>query len=1139
MGGKTLATVITAAALGFAGWHEGLATRTLLARGPAAPQASGTSREAAYRAVNIGVARLEQYDFDAAAASFQDALRVAPDLPLAHLDLALALFYGGKPDAARIEAEAAAAKLSLPQPHYLLGLIARAQDRPEDAVRAFRKALELDPADVGTKVNLGQVYTQQRQYAQAITLLREAIATEPYNATAAYGLAMALTRSGDPGGPAAMQRFEALRSTPYARTYSQTYLEQGQYAEALASTGAEPDLVDPAPPAVTFADATDDALRGSRPAAAAAPGSVVLVDIDNDGDLDIVEGGADGLHLFRNTAGSFADASEGALAALVTGPVSIAAAGDYDNDGRPDLFVGTAGGNRLLHQRENGTFENAAGAGLAPFPQRARSAAFVDVDHDGDLDLYIVGEPSQDTAAAAPRNQLLRNNGNGTFTDITTEAQVGAGPAGGIAVVPTDFDNRRDIDLLLVRSNGRPVLFQNVRDGSFRDASTEAGLPGAAAYSAVAAGDINKDGFTDFFFGRPDVPGVFAMSDGHGRFVTRDAPAESAAAVAAAFIDYDNDGLIDLLVIRRGGSRVFRNLGDRWADMTSRAGLDTPALQLPASSGIQAAAVGDLDGDGDTDVLLRLATGALRVWKNEGGNKLHSLRVRLEAQQSNRSGAGTKIDIRAGSLRQRFESSAAVPAAAPADIIFGLGTRPGADVVRVLWPSGTVQAEVPQAPQAPGMPTVMVTELNRKPSSCPYLFTWNGSAFQFVTDFMGGGELGYWLAPGEHAAPDPDEYVRIGADQLRAHDGRYDLRITNELEEALFVDKIQLVAVDHPEGVAVFPNEGLKEAPLPPFTLTTTRGAHPPVSAVDDHGHDLRSRLSAVDRVYADDFPLIQPRGYAERHTLTLDLGPDANRAVLLMTGWTDYAFSSDNIAGFQQGLVLKAPALEAKNADGTWRTVVADIGIPVGRPQTVVVDLRGKLAGAREVRVVTNMRVYWDQVLVDTSGINESTKITRLDPASADLHWRGFSAEITPDGREPYLYDYNRVSRDANWKVMPGRYTREGDVRPLLRASDDMFVVSRPGDEIALSFDASALPALPTGWARTFLLYADGFSKEMDINSASPHDAGPLPFHAMTQYPYSASEHYPRTARHLEYLARYNTRVVHSELPPLAIAGR
>jgi len=116
----------------------------------------------------------------------------------------------------------------------------------------------------------------------------------------------------------------------------------------------------------------------------------------------------------------------------------------------------------------------------------------------------------------------------------------------------------------------------------------------------------------------------------------------------------------------------------------------------------------------------------------------------------------------------------------------------------------------------------------------------------------------------------------------------------------------------------------------------------------------------------------------------------------------------------------------------------------------------------------------------------------------------------------------------------MTGRYTREGDVRELLLKSDDMFVVSRPGDEISLSFDAQALPPLPAGWTRTFLLYADGFSKEMDINSASPDQLAPLPFHGMSRYPYPATEHYPLTDERRRYLEKYNTRIVTSAVPSI-----
>jgi hypothetical protein len=393
--------------------------------------------------------------------------------------------------------------------------------------------------------------------------------------------------------------------------------------------------------------------------------------------------------------------------------------------------------------------------------------------------------------------------------------------------------------------------------------------------------------------------------------------------------------------------------------------------------------------------------------------------------------------------------------------------------------------------------------------------------------------MGHLEVPGIYNLPDPDEYVRIPDRLLKERNGRYELRVTNELEEAIFIDQLQLVTVAHPLDVQVYPNEGLTGPPYKPFKLYSTRAAQPPVSAVDEHGHDVLSRIVDLDRRYPDDFRLHDIRGYADEHTLTLKLVNDgAEKIVLLLTGWTDYAWSSDNLAASQSGRSLKPPALQIRDKNGDWRTVIENIGIPVGRPQTVAVDLTGKLKTTREVRIVTNMRIYWDQILVDTSGGGFPLQSTRLDPAMANLRWRGFSHELSPDGQQPMGYDYNQVSFTSPWKVMPGRYTREGDVRTLLRKSDDMFVVARPGDEISLEFAASALPPLRKGWTRTFLLYADGFSKEMDINSASPDQVGPLPFHAMSRYPYSWPEKYPLTSERRRYLKEYNTRVVVSPVP-------
>jgi len=1169
-----------------------LARQSLAGRQPQSAPAA-TSRENAYRENNIGVALLEQFKYKEGAEAFKRALQIDPKLSLAHINLSIALY--NVPDLPGAEREAKTALTfapNAPQPYYILGLIAKTT-KPPEAMAAFQHVLKIDANDVGANINLGQIYSQQKKYPEAIAAFRVAIGVEPYNGSALYGLGQALLRSNQRDeGQAVTQRFKELRERGSATSIGNNYLEQGRYAEAVASTGAEAELVDRATPSVTFRDATNTILPGlpdtpnsaasspvssvifgrqfkpgelsdaaRREIAAALGGNATLFDFDGDGDLDLFWVTPTEQHLYRNDGGKFIDVTNqsGALGAKFSGTPIGAVAGDFDNDGKPDLFVIRDGSLSLYHNDGGGKFSDVTSAAAIPaYPYLPSSVAFVDVDHDGDLDIFVTGLADlskapkaaasvvfPDDFAGAP-NLLLRNDGNGKFTDVTATARLNTvGHA--VAVVPTDFNNRRDMDLLVVNYGKAPDLFSNQRDGTFRNVAKDVSLDVDGHWTSVAAGDVNKDGFTDFFFGRADGPGLFAFSDGKEKFKTTVAPSGSEAARAAQFLDYDDDGLLDCVMLTARGLRVWRNVGNvgnianGWNDTTERA--VAVGVEVPGTGRLFAA--GDIDNDGDTDIIVGSSSGNLRLGRNDGGNANHSLHVNLTGKVSNRSGVGAKIEARAGSLIQKLETSSASPAVAPADVLFGLGKRLTADAVRVLWPAGIVQAETEIAKpanatdpkKAVSFVTLPVTELDRKPSSCPYLYAWNGERFEFITDFMGGGEMGYLEEPGRHNTPDPDEYVRIRGDQLKERNGRYELRVTNELEEALFADRFQLVAVTHPQGVEVYPNEGMTDPPRR-FKLFATRGAHAPLAAVDDHGNDVLSRISRMDRQYPDDFRRDPIRGYADEHTLTMKLAETGtNRStgsgmVLLLTGWTDYAWSSDNVAASQSGKTMTLPSLQVRDANGVWRTVIEDIGIPVGRPQTVTVDLTGKfLSASREVRIVTNMRILWDQILVDTSGGELPVWMTRLDPTSATLRWRGFSREGSSDGREPFGYDYQQVSFTSPWKVMPGRYTREGEVRELLLKSDDMFVISRPGDEISLSFDARKLPPLPAGWTRTFLLYSDGFSKEMDINSASPDQVLPLPFHGMTKYPYSEPEAYPMTAARRAYIDRYNTRMVTAEV--------
>jgi tetratricopeptide (TPR) repeat protein len=1151
------------------------------------------SHEDAYRANNLGVALLEQFKYQEAADTFRRALRIDPKLAIARINLSIALY--NVPD---LEGSQRESKIAIdlaptaPQPRYISGLVARAQNRMDDAVAAFQRVLQMDPKDVGANVNLGQLYMQQRKFAEAVTALRVALESEPYNTTALYNLATALLRAGQRDeGQRMMQRFQELRQRGAGTTIGQNYLEQGRYADATASTGAEPELVDSNVPAVSYTDGTANVFdkptvpKSEESASAANPdaqpiksraeasvgegGGLTLLDFDGDGDLDLLRITPNAPRLYRNDGGKFSDVTgpSGLLAANQKGTAGGAIAGDYDNDGRTDLLLLRGAGGSALYHNDGGKFSDATKtAGIPVYPFLSKSAAFVDTDHDGDLDIFIAGyaDPSReskgganaqgsspDNLVGAP-NMLLRNNGNGRFTDITGEAKVAGPVAHAVAVVPTDYDNRRDVDLLVVNYGEAPKLFKNMRDGSFLNVATEVGLDIKGRFSCAAAGDVNKDTYTDFFFGEAGGPGLFVVSDSRGRFASAPASAGAENADAAQFLDYDNDGLLDLVTLSDKGARVLRNLGGKWVDVSEQA--ISPGLRVKsevrAMAGQRVLVAGDIDSDGDTDLMTSESPEEIRFARNEGGNRNRSVRVRINGRVSNRNGVGAKIEMRAGSLMQKLEVYAAAPAPAPADLVFGLGKRTAADAVRVLWPAGIIQAEteitqaVAGGDAGKGQPVhaLIINELDRKPSSCPYLYAWNGERFEFITDFMGGGEMGYWQAPGGHFnTPDPDEYVRIRGDQLKPRQGRYELRVTNELEEALFVDRLRLIAVAHPAGVEVYPNEGMVNPPLPPFKLYATRDARPPVSVTDEHGHNVLSRVAKLDRQYPDDFRLDRIRGYSEEHTLTLKLDDDARgaqRILLLLKGWTDYAFSSDNVASSHAGKRMMPPALQVKDANGRWRTVIDNIGIPVGRPQTVPVDLTGKfLTRSREVRIVTNMRIYWDQILVDTSSGDFPTELTELEPATANLRWRGYSAEVSPDGREPFGYDYERVSFNSPWKVIPGRYTREGDVSELLRLTDDMFVISRTGDELSLSFDATRLPPLREGWTRTFLLYADGFSKEMDINSATPDQVAPLPFHGMSKYPYPATESYPLTEERRSYLERYTTRVVAAPVPRIESA--
>jgi hypothetical protein len=276
----------------------------------------------------------------------------------------------------------------------------------------------------------------------------------------------------------------------------------------------------------------------------------------------------------------------------------------------------------------------------------------------------------------------------------------------------------------------------------------------------------------------------------------------------------------------------------------------------------------------------------------------------------------------------------------------------------------------------------------------------------------------------------------------------------------------------------------------------------------------------------------------AEMHTLDLDFGKAApsNHAVLMLDGWFDWPDGSTFMAAAQEHKDLIFPYLQVKDASGNWKTVVQDMGMPSGRQKLMAVDLDGKfLSGSREVRIVTNLCAYWDEIFLVENGAAPPVKLTTLPIQSADFHFRGFSRAVIPANRmEGETFDYNSVSATTMWNPTPGNYTRYGDVKPLLDELDDRMVIMGSGDEIQLRFRATGLPPLPNGWKRDFLLLVDGWAKDADANTAFSQTVLPMPFHAMTSYPYPAGQSYPHDPVHYEYQKEYNTRPALRLIRPL-----
>ena len=1167
----------------------------------AAGAASAQPSEEIARLRNLGYAQLENERATEAESTYRELIELAPEEPLGHANLGVALLRQDQHEAALASIDRA---LALGGDRADLRLIRAdilywwASGSNEDALADYRRAARAAPDDPETQYalfrhaeNMSGAEADRRIALDRLQRLRpdnlvvlllsgaEALAdADRGSASDAYLRVRELIWQAQPIAERAISEvLDALeaddldRARRFAPRLRNVLLETPGWRSSLAEVytniqgipverfEGEESIGDfgPARPARFRATRIDNAPTVGR--------ALEVADFDGDDRADMARvaagAGADDpasqLKLRRAGAG---------YATPVDAPASsgrFLVVGDPDNDRRLDLIsVGDPLAVWQIDDDEGDTPQlvDASDRFLAG-PLSVTAADLIDFDSDGDLDLAVA------RTGGAP--DLLRNVSGEEIFEGPLEA-LGQRSLPEVEarrfhhLQATDADRDGDTDLLLAHDTG-VLWLDNLRQGRFAERTPPSPSPGLfgrlislvsadeEARSPLSTGgpvrvvrtaDLDRDGVPEFLLAGAST--VILRRDEDGALAPFPLAPESTAlpegATDLALLDADNDGRRDLALVADGELRVLTQTSDSGPD-----GLDFRLAQvtgLPRNAGLAAVRAEDLDDDGDLDLVAAGAGGLYRI-ENLEGSENNWLRVRLvgldvAGQKNNVFGRGATIEVRSGSVSQYFEVDRPITH-------IGLGNRRRADLIRVVWANG-----VPQNRLDPGENMTIVEEQVLK-GSCPFLYTWDGEKITFVTDLLWGAPLGMPLADGVWSGYDPDELVRV--DGAAPRDGFYDLRITEELWEAAYIDRTRLWVIDHREDVAVASNlrivPGQGHIGRPPDEVVASGGIRPVVQAIDGRGRDVTERVRARDEVYADGYQRSRYQGHAaEPWAFTFDLGEAPGKPVRLwLDGWVFPADASLNLAIAQAvehgDLEMVLTRLEVETADG-WQILLDPMGFPPGKTKTMVVDTPPLPAGASKLRIVTTRWLHWDKVawsmdlggtgnpdvvvqprLEGGTGSSDVIVQARLEAASADLSYRGFSALTRPAPNGPHLFDYQRTSAESPWLPFPGRYTRFGDVRELLTAIDDRQVVIGPGDEIRVLFDARDLEPPKPGYTRTVFLETFGWDKDADRNTWKADSNLPLPFQAMSGYPFAPGESYPETPELDAYRERWLTRVV------------
>ena len=1017
-----------------------------------------------------GVALMGRYEYAAAEAEFQAAVAGSPNWLAARINLAVATLNrqdeGDERLALGILADVLEVDPGEPRALYTSGILHYHLGEIEPALSYFRRVVEIDPRDAHAAYFLGLLHLQSGDNAAAIKWLAKSTELDPHLLSGYYTGSLALRRLGrHDEANELLDAYTRLKPNPTAHLAEIAYKRMGPKADVLAVTRAEADPPE-RPQGPIFKDPRTLDIDSGSPA-------VTTVDLDGDGWQDLVlTGDGPPMVLLGGPDGVLAPVPENPFAAARG--VVAALWGDIDNDGIVDVVFCGAEGPVYWRQAPPGIWTKDRVLSEDP----CNGGAIADADHDGDLDILAIGPAG---------NELFSNNRDGTFRRLATEMGLSKSNHGRQAHF-ADLDGDRDLDILVVNAVPPHDIWQNDRTWSYRPMSGLRDLR-HTPLAAATVGDVDADGHREIYGLAGDGELLRWTYDGTAWKRTSVAPAETGSTAPGTrqldLADFDGDGRSELLRVLPDGLTLIDPATGEAKHAEAVPNLATAmALVVEAGHGPSLLAVHDRQvsmwppGSGRHPFLALTLTGVSKAGQT----------------RSNASGLGTSVRVRVAgrwTVLDRMDPHSG-PGQSLQPLSIGLGGHGQADFVELEWSNGVSQTELDLER---GRHHV-IEETRRQLASCPVLFAWNGKAFEFVSDVLGGAALGYLDAPGRYAPPRPAEGFLLDSSALVVRDGRYALKLAEPMEENAYLDAARLTVYDLPPGWDIVLDERLAVGGAPATGRHITfRRAMTPVSVTTVDGIDVTELATSKDH-RAPPPGELDPRfiGLLERdQELTLEFASplDSEGVVLVADGWIEYPYSQTVFAAWQAGLRYRPATLEARTGDGKWTTLVEEFGYPAGMPRTMALPLPELPPGTDALRLKSNMQIYWDRLRVVWEEPLENVVTATLHPVTARVARTGFAKRTTGPQRLPY-YDYAKRSPYWDAKAPEGLYTAFGDAGELVRDPDGALAIITSGEEVHLEFDAPPEP--PPGHRRFFRIVFHGWAKDMDLYTLDGDTLDPMP---------------------------------------------